>query len=122
MLEGQDDKPGADITLILSLKTQTKSCSLSVFNHLPCSDFFGNTHFCHDELLIPVPSSHFGGTWLPQFGFAMCFYGGVGYWDQLEGFLIQTSGFPWCYPKMLGMVLHCGFFTTCSQGARSLCE
>lgn len=72
MLEGQDDKPGAEITLKLYLKTQTKSSSL--FNHLPCSDFFGNTHFCHDELLIPFPSSHFGGTRLPQFGFAMCVF------------------------------------------------
>lgn len=39
VLEGQDGKPGAERTLKLYLKTQTKSCSLSVFNHLPCSDF-----------------------------------------------------------------------------------
>lgn len=25
-----------------------------VFNHLACSGFFVDTHFCHDELIIPV--------------------------------------------------------------------
>lgn len=120
VLVGHVDKSGAEITLKISLKTPTKSCSLSVFNHLPCSDLFGNGHFCHDGLLMPVPSSHFGGTCLPYFGFAICFYGGVGYWDQPEGFLIQMSGFPWCFQKMLGMVLHCGFLVLESRGARSL--
>lgn len=65
VLVGHDDKSGAEITMKLSLKIQTKPCSFSVFDHLPCSDLFGNTHFCHDELLILVPSSHFGGSRLP---------------------------------------------------------
>lgn len=114
MLEGHDDKPGAEITLILSLKTQAKSCSLSVFSHLPCSDFFGNTHFCHDELLLPVPSSHFNGARLLQFGFAMCFYGGVGCWDQPERFLIQMSGFSFVLPKNAWNGLALWFLSSCS--------
>lgn len=86
MLVGHDDKSGAEITLKLSLKTPTKSCSLSMFNHLPCSDLFGNSHFCHEELLIPVPSRHFGGTHLPWFGFAMCVMVELDSGTNLKGF------------------------------------
>lgn len=93
-----------------------------MFNHLPCSDFFGNTHFCHDELLIAVPSSHFGGTCLPQFGFAMCFYGRVGYCGSSEWFLIQMNGFLECYQKMLGMVLHWGFLVLAVKVQGVFCE
>lgn len=41
---------------------------------------------------------------------------------NLKGFSFRGVDFPLCYPKMLGMVLHCGFLVLAVEVQEVFCE